>query len=172
MALYSKEKIQEHISQIRRILVMNPDITILRIQEKLAKSKKPINLDKDYINKLTNRIRKERAKRYNGYTINKVLVRFQDEVEELKKNLWNIINSGEDKDKISAIKELRTSSKDLFDKMFDSGIFEKKLGKLEIREEKTLKDIDKLSKDEKRKFYKKLAEAENIIRDDKPDRKE
>ncbi len=143
MAIYSKERQQEYINQIRRILVIKPDSSIMEIKESLAKQRKPLNLDKDYINKLVNKIRKERAKRLDYYTVNKVLAGFQDEVEELKKRLWVIITDQmtTTTEKIMAIKELRNSSKDLFDKMFDAGVFERKLGEMEIKGE--IKDEDK-----------------------------
>ena len=132
--MYSKERQQEHISQIRRILVVKPEASILDIKDSLSKQRSPLDLDKDYINKLVNRIRKERAKRLDKYTINVILANFQDEVEELKKRLWLIITNpnSSDQSKISAIRELRTSSKDLFDKMFDAGVFKRKLGEIEI----------------------------------------
>jgi len=132
--MYSKERQQEHIGQIRRILVIKPEASILDIKESLSKQRSPLDLDKDYINKLVNRIRKERAKRLDKYTINVILANFQDEVEELKKRLWLIITNpnSSDQSKISAIRELRTSSKDLFDKMFDAGVFKRKLGEIEI----------------------------------------
>ena len=146
--MYSKERQQEHISQIRRILVVKPDSSILDIKEALAKQRIPLNLDKDYINKLVNRIKKERANRLDKHTINVVLARFQDEVEELKKRLWLIITNPEssDKDKIAAIRELRTSSKDLFDKMFDAGIFRRKLGKINLGKTLTKEEQDLIKK--------------------------
>ncbi len=132
--MYSKEKQQEHTSQIRRILVMRPDATILGVQDLLQKQRKPLKLDKDYINRLINKLRKERAKRLDHYTVNKVLAEFQDEIKELKKRLWAILNNAGStpKEKIMAVKELRSSSVDLFDKMFDAGIFEKKLGEVRL----------------------------------------
>ena len=77
---------------------------------------------------------KERAERLDRYTINIVLARFQDEADELKKGLWLIINNPKstDQSKISAIRELRNTSKDLLDKMFDAGIFRRKLGEGDI----------------------------------------
>ena len=146
--MYSKEKQQEHISQIRRILVMKPDITVLGTKELLSRQKKPLDLDKDYINKLINKIRKERAKRLDYYTVNKILAEFQDEVEELKKRLWIIINGSEvsHRDKVSAIKELRNSSKELFDKMFDAGVFARKLGELDLKKELSEEDKESIKK--------------------------
>jgi len=150
--MYSKEKQQEHISQIRRILVIRPDSTILGIRDTLMKREKPLKLDKDYINRLVNKIRKERAERLNRYTINKVLAKFQDEVEELKRRLWTIIMSQEtsEKDKISAIRELRNSSKDLFDKMFDAGVFKKQLGEVTNLIE-LVREANKVNKDAREK---------------------
>ena len=141
---YTKERQLEHISQIRRILVIKPESTILEVKDALMNQRNPLSLDKDYINKLINKIRRERIKRLDGYTVNVVLAKFQDEMEELKKRLWIIITEPmtEDKDKIAAIKEIRNSSKDLFDKMFDSGIFERKLGEIGIEDKsKTLNNL-------------------------------
>jgi len=150
--MYSKEKQQEHISLIRRILVVRPDSTILGIRDSLMKRDKPLKFDKDYINRLVNKIRRERAERLDRYTINKVLAKFQDEVEELKRRLWTIIMSQEtsEKDKISAIRELRNSSKDLFDKMFDAGVFKKQLGEVTNLIE-LVREANKVNKDAREK---------------------
>jgi exonuclease VII large subunit len=147
---YTKEKQKEHMAQIRRILVMKPQASIREIKEALLKQRKPLKLDKDYVNKMVNKIRKERVNRLNYYTINKVLAEFQDEVEELKKRLWAIISkpSSTYQEKISAIRELRNSSRDLFDKMFDAGVFERKLGELGVK--------DKMDEEEKELIKKAL----------------
>jgi len=153
---YTKEKQQEHISQIRRILVIKPDSTIFDVKDALAKQGKPLILDKDYINKLINKIRRERTKRLDRYTVNVVLAKFQDEVEELKKRLWLIITNagGLERDKIAAIKEIRNSSKDIFDKMFDAGIFERKLGEIGIEDKsKTLINLLKNADPEVKKEF-------------------
>jgi len=141
---YTKERQKEHMSQIRRILVIKPESTILEVRDTLVRQVKPLKLDKDYINRIINKIRKERANRLDHYTINVVLAKFQDEMEELKRRLWIIITKGEstEKDRIAAIKELRNSSKELFDKMFDAGIFERKLGEIGIEDKsKTLTNL-------------------------------
>lgn len=150
--MYSEEKQQEHISQIRRILVIKPNSTILSIRDDLMKREKPLKLDKDYINKLVNKIRKERANRLDRYTVNKVLAKFQDEVEELKRRLWVIIinNETSEKDKIAAIREVRNSSKDLFDKMFDAGVFKKQLGEV-TNLIGLVKEANKVNKDAREK---------------------
>ncbi len=135
MARYSKERQQEHISQIRRILVIKPESSIYDVQEALENQRIPLKLDKDYINKLINKIRKERSKRLDYYTVNKVLAEFQDEGGELKKRLWAIITDPDatPNEKIAAARELKNISKDLIDKMFDAGIFDRKLGEIKIK---------------------------------------
>ena len=151
-----KEKELEYISQIRRILVIKPDSSIREVKETLLNQRKPLNLDKDYINKLINKIRVERTNRVNYYTINVVLAKFQDEVEELKKRLWLIITSpgSLEKDKIAAIKEIRNSSKDLFDKMFDAGIFERRIGEIGIEDKsQTLTNLLKNAEPETKKEF-------------------
>ena len=167
---YSEERKQEHISQIRMILVVKPESSISDIKKALGKQRNPLNLDKDYIHKLAIKIRKERTKRLDHYTINKVLAEFQDEIGELKKRLWIIITNPDstEKDKIAAIRELRTSSKDLFDKMFDAGIFSRKLGELEIESKsKTLTNLLKNADPKvKKEFIRTWRELQGL-----PDRK-
>ena len=147
---YSKEQQQEHINQIRRILVIKPDSSIRDIRDTLERQREPLKLNKDYINKLVNKIRKERAKRLDHYTVNKILAEFQDEIKELKRRLWIIITNPDidstEKDKIAAVRELRTSSKDLFDKMFDAGVFKRKLGELEIGKKLSKEEQDLINR--------------------------
>ena len=50
------------------------------------------------------------------------------------------------RDKITAIKELRTSSKDLFDKMFDAGVFKRKLGEIEVGKELSQEEQDLINR--------------------------
>lgn len=130
----SEETKEIHRNRIRRILVMKPDATICETQSILNSGKNPLKLDKDYINRIIRKIRKRQGERLKNYTVNKVLASFEEEVGELKKQLWVTINQQDatNSEKTLAIRELRNSSKDLFDKMFDAGIFEKKLGEVRI----------------------------------------
>ena len=116
---------------IRRLLTRKPDLTSVQIQTLLSgNDRRPLTLDIKYIYKLLKKIRVQRAKRIELYTMNEVLGQFSDEAEELKQRLWSIIlnDNTADKDVVSAIKELRNTTKDLYDKMFDSGLFEKSRG--------------------------------------------
>ena len=130
----SKETQQEHISWIRRILVMDPNITIPGIRDVIEKSYGR-KMAVDYIWRLLKKIRGERVKRFENATLTKFLARFADIVTESDKKLWFIANDKDnsEKDRIAALREIRNNNRDLFDKMFDSGIFEKKLGELGVK---------------------------------------
>ena len=132
MPRYAKEKELEFTAIIRGILVKRPNISIRQIREVLISGKTPLPLDKDYIHKLVKKIRVDRTKRLDYYTVNHVLAKFEDEVEELKTRLWAIITDPKGKagDKSYAIKVLIDSQDKLLDRMFDAGIFERKLGSL------------------------------------------
>ena len=156
MAAFSKEKNDEYIALLRRCLVRKGDLTINEAYEALAKHPiRPVHLGKDYIQKLLNKIHKERTVRLNRHTIEFHLARFEDECEDLKQRLYSIIaDQGEgyfvtDSQtqrqewvwkreppsyavRVVAIREIRETSKVLFDKMFDAGIFEKKIGELKM----------------------------------------
>src|SRR3972149_1769275 len=134
MAKYSKETTRYHLERIRALVVRNPKLTIFEIKAALEKMPEKYNFDKDYIHRLLRKINGDRAYRLNYYTVNEWLARYEDEIQELKKKLWAVTQSPAAKpgEKVLAIRELRASSSDLFDKLFDSGVFERNLGRLKI----------------------------------------
>ena len=150
MPAYSKEKRNQYLERIRRLLVMNSKITILDIQSALeSNSNDPIRLDKDYIRKLRNKIYEERANRYHNYTVKKILAKHQDELEEMKLRLWAIANKKDstNQEKTSAIREIRNANKDIFDAMADVGLFTKDLGKIDAGMGEVLKAIKSIEVD-------------------------
>lgn len=168
MARYTKEQMDNHLAQVRRLLVINPDLSCREIREHLMSRKdNPIKLTPDYIRKMKNEVIDSRNKRYDSYTVDNVLAKFQDELEEMKKILWSIIMNqlSTPAERVRALRELRNNSDNFFERMFNAGIFEKKLGIMDINEQKTLKDIESLPQDEQREIFKKLAEAEKLIKD-------
>ena len=130
---YGKTKRQEHIAKVRRMLVMNSEASILEVRKMLI-SHFGLKLDKDYINKIINIVRKERTKRMDYYTLNVKLAEFEDKLKESDLELWKIVNdlSVRNKDRISALKEIRNNNKELFNKQFDAGLFSRKLGTLDL----------------------------------------
>lgn len=168
MSRYSKEKQDEIIARIRSFLVRKPDLTIREVQDLLAGSHQSMKLDKNYVGKLLNKIRKERTVRLNNYTVNVTLAKFEDEAEDLKARFYAIVTDRGEKQEImdkdgkptgtfawvrkppshrdvtNALKEIRQTSIALFDKMFDSGVFERQVGNIRVE--------DKLSDEEEEKI--------------------
>ena len=140
----SKDKQKEYISRIRRLLAIDPDMTILKVAAKLE-------IDKDYAHKLINKVRKERVTRYEHYTIHKIVADFEDKMSASDKFLMDIIQNSRalHKDKVAALRELRNNNKELYEMFFNAGIFEKQLGKIKVEDvitEDHKRIIDKLFK--------------------------
>lgn len=132
---YTTEQKDEFRSIVRSLVVRKPDLSIRQIQELLRDHPiRPIEIGKDLVGKLAKEVHERRAERIDLYTVNEVLGKFEDEVTELKEILLGLIQSKtvSSMAKVVAIKEYRQSSLALIDKMFDAGVFEKKLGTLEL----------------------------------------
>lgn len=134
---YSEESKQYHISQIRRILVMKPDASIRETQEILTAQKRPLDLDKDYVNKLINKIRKERTRRADRYLISEKLALIEDKLDESDWILWRMVNSSSsnNSERISALREIRQNNTKMLEILINSGLFEKQT------QPKTLEDL-------------------------------
>ncbi len=94
-----------------------------------------IRLDIDYIGRLRDKILRERAQRADRQVLSSSLAAFEDVLTETTKIAWQIALSNQStrKERIAALKEIRESHNDLFDKLFDSGVFDRKLGVVEHR---------------------------------------
>jgi hypothetical protein len=128
MPKYTKEREKLYIERIRSLLVRNPQVSILEIKAKLAEHpKEPLNLDKDYINRLVRKIEAIRAQKLNWYTINEYLANFEEEIGEIKKRCWGIIQDADasHSERLSAMRELRTSTIELFEKMMEGDVFQR-----------------------------------------------
>lgn len=133
---YGKEKQKEHLEMIREIMVYRPNVTIYKIKEVLEQNE--VKLDKDYINKLKNKIHAERALRYNNAAVNEAIAKFDDFINTLGKKLVTIQKSSKDEwAQMEAIKLLVNNYKTLLNLQFDMGVFEKKLGELKVKTEIT-----------------------------------
>jgi hypothetical protein len=75
----------------------------------------------------------ERVKRLNTLTLNYALSAFQDTVTEIVAVEWEIVNDpmADRLEKLAALREIRAAINDVFNKLFDAGVFERKLGTLD-----------------------------------------
>lgn len=149
----SKEKNKELLEQVRREMVIKPDVTIFELQDILNEHYQHA-FDKNFIGKLKNKIHRERANRVNK-TIGYELACLEDIINEVSKILWEIIDNSETSncEKISAMRELRTARVMLLDAMFNAGIFERQLGKV--------RNSDKLSPEDEAEIKQALELAFN-----------
>ncbi|OHB23137.1 MAG: hypothetical protein A2939_01940 [Parcubacteria group bacterium RIFCSPLOWO2_01_FULL_48_18] len=127
----SKEKTKEITEAVRREIVKNPDVTIFEVQHNLNLHYEHI-FDKNFIGKLKNKIHGERSYRYNQITVQYELAKFEDTIQELCNPLWAILENpnASNRDVISATREIRSAKSMLLEAMFDSGIFERQLGRV------------------------------------------
>ena len=162
--MISKEQIEEIKEKIRQILVRMPRVSCRELAKQL-------NIDKDSANKFKNEILKENADRINKQVLEEEMGKIESEFEETSLELWRIISSDDasHKEKINAIKSLVDSKKKLFDIKFDAGIFSRKLGELDLKEENKLdKLLNNVNDKTKRQFagilkevYKRNKETQN-----------
>jgi hypothetical protein len=131
MPRISAEHKQFYKSRIRSLLVQNPQITQREIQARL--DAEGIRLDRKYLGTLVNGIYAERTRRANTWTLNQALSGFEDAMGEIVKAGWEIVNNpmARNMDKALAMREIREAYDVMFEKLFDAGVFERKLGTLE-----------------------------------------
>jgi hypothetical protein len=129
-ALSTKTK-HYYRERVRSLLVQNPQISGEGIRKRLEDQ--GLVIDRHYINKLINEIHTERAKRASTWMLNHALASLQDQMSEIVKAAWEIVNDpmARNMDKTLAMKEIREAHNLIFEKLFDAGVFERKLGTLD-----------------------------------------
>src|SRR5690348_17158244 len=122
---------QYHKQRVRSLMVQQPTISILGMQHYLANDGLP--LDRRYIASLVKAIQTERIKRAETWTLNMALASFQDAMSEIARVGWSIANDEmiPGRDRAAALREVREAYNAAFEKMFDAGVFERKLGTLD-----------------------------------------
>lgn len=171
MARYGKEQERYHTSKVRSLLTIDPQMSLREIQNQLAENNLPLHLN--YIQRLTNKIRAERTKRIDTITLNRTLATFMDVLNETTRIAWQVAISGTSTktEKIAALREIRAAHRDAFDKLFDAGVFNRKLGELEntlsvnvVLSNPKVVQIFKQAEEELRKVYvEKLEQAKPAL---------
>lgn len=131
MPAYSSDTKRYHRERIRSLIVQQPMLSGEGIRKRLEMQGLP--LDRNYINDLLNSIHRERAKRADTWTLNFALASFQDAMAEIARVGWTIANDEmtPGRDRAAALREVREAYNAAFEKMFDAGVFERKLGTLD-----------------------------------------
>jgi hypothetical protein len=94
---------------------------------------RPIQRSADYIQSIMNKIEREKSVRLNYLVLSKTLAGLHDSAMERTKVLWSIVgNTSSDHTRVTALKEIRENEHSLLEAMFNAGVFQRKLGKLEV----------------------------------------
>jgi hypothetical protein len=122
---------QYHKQRVRSLMVQQPMITIEGMCRHLSADGLP--LDRHYIASLVRAIQTERIKRADTWTLNIALSSFQDAMAEIARVGWEIANDKLEpgRDRAAALREVREAYNAVFEKLFDAGVFERKLGTLD-----------------------------------------
>ena len=122
---------QFYKAKIRRLISIDHGISRRELQERLDSD--GLHLDRDYIGKLYDEIIVERGKRMDRQLLNNALSSFEDTMTEIVKVAWDIANSSylNPQARVMALREIREAHNAVFEKLFDAGVFDRKLGSLE-----------------------------------------
>jgi hypothetical protein len=131
MPSIAKEQKQFYKSKIRSLISIDHGISRLDIQRQL--DKEGIHLDRHYIGKLFDEIIVERSKRMDRQLLNNALSSFEDTMTEVVRVAWKIATTEfiDPKARVMALHEIREAHNAVFEKLFDAGVFDRKLGTLD-----------------------------------------
>jgi hypothetical protein len=120
-----------HRERIRSLIVQQPHISAEGVRKAL--DAQGLTLDRHYIGSLLKAIHTERAKRADTWTLNMALASFQDAMAEIARAGWEIANDKNEpgRDRAAALREVREAYNTMFEKLFDAGVFERKLGTID-----------------------------------------
>lgn len=132
MPAYSADPKKCHTERVWSRLVQQPMISGEAIRRRLEMD--GLVLDRNYINGLVDHIHKERARRADQWVLGRALADFQDATSEIARVGGEIINDpmAKNQDQVMAMREVREAYNTSFEKLFDAGVFERKLGTLDM----------------------------------------
>ena len=132
MPAIAKERQQYHLSKVRSLIAENHQITFEEIVEQLDR-RHGLKFDRDYVTKLAKKIFVERTKRADRLTLNYALAAFDDAMNAVVQKAWEIANADyvNPQARVMALREIREAHSAVFEKLFDAGVFERKLGTLD-----------------------------------------
>lgn len=133
MPAYSEEKEHYYLDRVRRALFVRPKAGALTVQRMLEQDREsPLHLHHDYINRLLQKITKERARRERKLVVEEIST-MEDEFEWLREETIRIlVSNAEPADKVRAIALIWKMRVDLYNAKLDAGIFERHLGEMVV----------------------------------------
>ncbi len=146
MAKYSDEKRIEHKELVKDALVQKPRASLRELSILIDKNVGQ-KFDPHYILKIVSEVRDERRKRYSDDPeVQERIAEMEDKMRRLQEEMWKIVldesvyltgsEIGHPKtsnsSKIKAALAIIKSEKDLLEAQMDAGVFERKLGTIDV----------------------------------------
>ena len=146
----SDETRKYHESLVRKALVRKTDMPLWEIQKHVEKTLGR-TLSKDYVNKIRGKIIRRRAHMQSSNLV-ALLSEKKERLDEVANVLWEIVkHPSPTKDgamaKIRALQELREWHNDYLQTLFDSGVFERELGRIKGDNVSIVVDLVKLGRE-------------------------
>ena len=131
MPKISTERKQFYKAKIRSLLAIDHSMSTRELQSQLEQN--GVNIDRHFLGKLRDKVEQERTLRTDRQTLNYALSTVEDTLNETTRLAWQVALNPQAKthDRLAALREIRKSHTDMFNLLFDSGIFNRKLGTLE-----------------------------------------
>ena len=133
MPAFSKNAQEYHKSRIRTVMILRPDATIEEIRTALEESgDNPITLDRKYINKLREKIFKERARVNNNLNKTARLRILKEKLQMVERRLWAEATNADNPGvvRVVALKAIGENEIKLLNAEMDAGLYERQLGTL------------------------------------------
>lgn len=133
MADYKDSSREEHLELVRQAVAVNPNCTARQVSDSIEKETGR-KLSVPYIYKLRDKLRGERIHRYDKAAVLVRIADMEDRVRRIHAEMWAIVldKRAPRESKIKAATLIAKSDRELFDAQLDAGIFERKLGTLDV----------------------------------------
>lgn len=131
MPKVSSEQKNMHRARVRALLAIDHNMSLREMQVQLERSGMKFALD--YISKHREAIFKEHVTRIDRKTLNSALAVVEDTLGETVRIAWRVAlnEQAKPRERMRAIAEIRKAHVDMFNLMFDAGIFQRQLGTME-----------------------------------------
>lgn len=136
MPTYKEENQRYYMERIKEVLALKRNAGALTIRKALeGDPNSPLILDRIYIAKLLQKIRGERIHRFDQARVEERLAEIQDRTESVVEQMWRMLldASAPEVARVAAAKAIVDSDHKLFDAQLNAGIYERKLGTVEVR---------------------------------------
>ena len=159
MGAYSDAKQEYHKSRIRDIMILKPSASVEGIQRSLEQSSMdPLVLHRDYIRKLTKKIKKERIVKIDRADIKERISSMRETYELVSEQMWRILLDGtaDGKGRVAAGKVIVDAQKILLEAEMTAGVYDRKPLTIAIDHTGTVEHIHRLDPEIKAPIMKAL----------------